>query len=1033
MAAGKEDTIKTKIAIDGEKEYKTACTGINTSLREIGSEMKLVSTQFAGNEKSVEGLTATQGILNKQLEDQKRKVAATEEALSKMREGGVDPTSNAYLRMQTNLNNATADMIKTEQEIDQTGKELEEAKNGATGFSEEIKKTGDETEEAGSKFSKVGDVLGTVGKAFGTALAALGTAALAAATGLAKLTLDAADFADDLMTQSTYTRQSTDDLQKYAYACRFIDTDMETLTKTMTKNIKSMDAARDGSAQFADAYRDLGVQVMNADGTLRDSNEVYWETVDALGRIENETERDAMAMQLFGKSAQELNSVIEAGSEAFKALGDEAEAMGVVMSEEALASLGEFKDKIDMLEAGFDGLKKSASLIALPFMDMLAGDGIEVLKDFSKGIQDANGDLSKMGDVIGNALGDILNLMLKHLPAFVDMGVKAVQSLVGGVANNAPMLASAAVQIVGTLVNGIAELLPVIINGAVQIVVGLAQGLGESLPQLIPQVVQMVMTIIQTLVDNIPLLVDAALQLVIGLAQGLLDAIPVLVAAIPEIIDSIITAVLESIPLIIQAGIDLLTALVEALPIIITAIVEAIPQIIDGIITAVVESIPLIIQAGIDLLVALIQALPTIITTIVSALPQIITAIVGALIGNIDQIIVAGVQLFVALIENLPRIIFEIGKAIPQIIAGIVAAFMGYLETMAQLGLNLIEGVWEGIKNAAGWLKEKVTGFFSGIIDGVKGFLGIHSPSTVFAGIGGNMAAGVGEGFGGEMDGVSADMRGAMGGAGKITAEEAIRAVSNGIIANISALDSAVTAVVERITTGLAARAQNFDQIGRDIAKNIASGMVTGVSQITAKVPQITQSIITAFIAQHQKFTTEGIDADKSIASGMVSGVSQITSKVPQIVQPIITALRGFASEFTTAGEDMVRGIWQGFQNMQGWLESNVRSLMRSIVAAVQAEMQINSPSKVFAGIGEYMAEGLGVGFAREVKNAEKSIRRATASTVPNREPLSGRVKRNEGGALQVIQHIYANETSYAAQQREAAKNFQMAAREVMA
>ena len=1010
--AGKEDQIKTTIAVEGEKEYKEACKGINTSLKEIGSEMKLVSAEFQGNAKSTEALTAKQEVLKKQLSEQSDKVKAAEEALRKMKEGGLDATNPAVQKMQTNLNNAKAEMVKTEKQLDSVTSELKQSK---------------------INWEAVGDVVKKAGQAFGTALAALGTAAVGAATALAGLTVSASNYADDLLTSSAQTRQSTDDLQKYAYAARFIDVEVNTLTKSMGKNIKSMDAARDGSKQYADAYETLGVAVTGANGELRDSNDVYWECIDALGKIENETERDALAMQLFGKSAQELNTVIEAGSEAFKELGNEAEEMGFILSEESVKSLGAFNDKLQVLGAGMDGLKNSASLIALPFLDVLAGDGIEILKDFSKGIQAANGDLSKMGDVIGDALGDVLNLVLKHLPAFIEMGVNMVQSLVKGIAGNAPMLAKAAVQIVETLVNGIADLLPIIINGAVQIVVGLAQGLGESLPRLIPQVVQMVMTIIQTLLDNIPLLIEAALQMVVGLAQGLLDAIPVLIAAIPDIINSIITAILDSIPLIIQAGIDLLTALVQALPEIITAIVEAIPQIIDGIITAVIESIPLIVQAGIDLLVALIQALPQIITTLVAAIPQIVSSLCDAIIGNIPMIIEAGVQLFVSLIENLPTIIVEIVKAVPQIIAGIVEGFGSLAYKIVEIGGNIISGIWEGISNAASWLWDKVTGFFSGIVDGIKGFLGIKSPSTVFADIGENMADGVGVGFSGEMDGVSADMQGAMGSAGAITAEEAVRAVNNGIIQNISALDGSVKTIVERVVTGLTAQAQRFNQIGQDISKYIAAGMVTAIPQITAKVPQITQAIITAFTAQHAKFTTEGVEIDKAIASGMVQGIPQITSKVPQIVQPIITALRGFISDFTAAGEDMVRGIWQGFQNMRSWLESNVRSMMRAIVAAVQAEMQISSPSKVFAGIGEYMAEGLGVGFAREMRGVEKTIRKATASTVPDAQKPSGKLNRGQGEGVQVVQNIYANETSYAKQQREAAKQFRMIAREVMA
>lgn len=296
------------------------------------------------------------------------------------------------------------------------------------------------------------------------------------------------------------------------------------------------------------------------------------------------------------------------------------------------------------------------------------------------------------------------------------------------------------------------------------------------------------------------------------------------------------------------------------------------------------------------------------------------------------------------------------------------------------------------------------------------------------------MAAGVGEGFGGGMDTVSADMQGAMGSAGTLTAQEAVQAVNDGIIANIGALDGAVSAIVERVTAGLTAQAARLNQIGVDMTKYIASGMTTGTPNITNIIPQIVQSIITAFTAQQPKFTAAGVDIDKAIASGMVQGTPQITAKIPQIIQSILTTINGFVSQFTAAGEEMVRGIWQGFQNMSGWLESKVRSMMREIVAAVEAEMQIASPSKVFAGIGAYMAEGLGEGFAREMQNVERQ------SAERRLQPFRSRKDRPEGSAgtttrargVQVVQNIYANETSYAQQQREAAKQFRLIAREVM-
>lgn len=965
----KEEQIKTSIDLTGEKEYRAACNSINSSLREINSEMKLATAEFADNASGAEALTKKQEILQKQLAEQAKKAEAAEEALKKMREAGIDPTDPAYQKMQTNLNNTKAEMAKTEKQIKSTSEELKSSK---------------------VNWEAVGETVGKVGKAFGAALAALGTAAVGAASALAGLTVSASNYADDLITQATFTRQTTDDLQKYAYAARFIDVEVNTLTKSMAKNIKSMDSARKGSAAYADAYKKLGVSVTDANGELRNSNDVYWDCIDALGSIQNETERDALAMQLFGKSAQELNSVIEAGSEAFEELGDEAEQMGFILSEDAVNRLGAFNDKLQVLQAGAEGLKNAASLIALPFLDTLAGEGIPIMTKFSKAVMDAEGDVTKMADALGEGISDVLNLIVEKLPEFIDMGVQMVTSLISGIVSNAPTIASAAVQIVETLVEGIAELLPLLIEGAAQLIAGLATGLAKSLPKLVPTIVDVVLKIVQTLIDNIPLLIDAALQLITGLAQGIINAIPVIVAALPQVITSLIDGLLSAIPQIIQAGIDLLTALVAALPEIIAAIVEAIPQIIDGIVTALTENIPLIIQAGIDLLVALIQALPEIIVTIVQAIPQIISSIVNALIGNIDQIIMAGVQLFVALIQNLPTIIVEIVKAVPQIVSGIVQAFASLGGELVNAGANLLHGLWEGISGAASWLWEKVSGWASSLVSGIKDFFGIHSPSTVFAEIGGNMADGVGVGFTDNMGGVEGDMTAAMGGAGALTAAEAVNAVNNGIIANIEGLSGAVNAIVERVITGLTAQAQRFNQAGQDF--------------------------------------------DKNIAQGMIAGIPQITGKVAQIVQPIITALRSYVSEFTAAGEEMVRGIWRGFQNMSGWLESRVRSMMRDIVAAVEEEMDINSPSKVFARIGSYMAQGLGEGFAREMRDVESSIRRETSNAVPEFRSGEGRDTRGGGTpSVEVVQNIYANETSYAEQQRQAARQFRQIAREVMA
>ena len=975
----KEEQIKSQIILEGEKEYRSACKGINTSIREIGSEMKLATAEFGDNAESIDALTRKQDILKKSLEEQAKKAKAAEDALKKMRDGGIEPTNPAYQKMQTALNNTKADMVKIQKEIDDTSEKLKKSK---------------------IDWESVGDTVGKVGKAIGAGVAAMGAAIGAAAgafLGLAESTREARVNMGKLETGFTTAGHSAEDAKKtYTELYGVLGDDGQATEAAahlakLTKNEKELatwtDIATGVYATFGDSL-----------------------PIENLTEAANET---AKTGAITGGLADALN-------------------WAGVSEDEFQASLDKCsteQERQALITKTLNGLYSDA---AEKYREV-NGDIIDAQKATAS-LNSAMAELGAIAEPIVTKLKQLAAELLQQITPFVELIGNGLVGALTGAEGAAQQFTDGLLGMVTFAIQKLTEMLPTFINFAFQMIANIATGIAQALPTLVPSLVQLVADIVQVLIDNIPLLIDAALQLVTGLAQGIINAIPVLVAALPTLITSLIDGLLSSIPQIIQAGIDLLTSLITALPEIIATIVAAIPEIINGIITALLENIPLIIQAGIDLLVALIQALPEIIVTIVQAIPQIISSIVNALIGNIDQIIMAGVQLFVALIQNLPTIIVEIVKAVPQIVSGIVQAFASLGGELVNAGANLLHGLWEGISGAASWLWEKVSGWASSLVSGIKDFFGIHSPSTVFAEIGGNMADGVGVGFTDNMGGVEGDMTAAMGGAGALTAAEAVNAVNNGIIANIEGLSGAVNAIVERVITGLTAQAQRFNQAGQDFDKNIASGMVTAIVQITQKIPQIVQSIITAFTAQHQKFVTEGTNIDKSIAQGMIAGIPQITGKVAQIVQPIITALRSYVSEFTAAGEEMVRGIWQGFQNMSGWLESKVRSMMREIVAAVEAEMQINSPSKVFARIGSYMAQGLGEGFAREMRDVESTIRRETSNAVPEFRSGEGRDKRGGGTpSVEVVQNIYANETSYAEQQRQAARQFRQIAREVMA
>lgn len=758
------DPFGLKIGLEGEKEFKKSIAEINQEFKVLGSEMKLVTAQFDKNDNSIEALTARQSVLTKEVDAQRQKVETLRAAMQNAAEsfGENDRRTQAW---QIQLNNAEAALIGMEKELDDNTAALNRAEKGmddagdsADDMADDVEDAADESEEAKGSFEGLGSVCKATAAAMTAAFAAVSAAAIAGAKALVEMSTAGAAYADTVLTESTVTGIATDKLQEYMYAAELVDVSTETLTKSMAKNIKSMQSAADGSAAYAEAYDKLGISVTDANGNLRDSEEVYWEIIDSLGKIENETERDAVAMQILGKSAQELNPLIEQGAARMAELGEQAHAAGYVVSDDMLNAYGALDDQLQYLNVGATAAKNALGTVLLPVLTDLATEGNALLGEFTNGILDANGDISKMSDVIGEMLPKVLDMFMEflpelmeiageivgslataivdNLPTIIDTAAQIVFSLLQGLIAALPQIVEGALQLVLALVNGILANLPMLLNAALQAVVTLATGIANALPTLIPTIIEVVIQIVQTLIDNLPMILDAALQLIMGLTQGILDALPVLIAALPEIILGIITFLLDAIPQIIETGIQLITSLVAALPEIITAIVEAIPQIIEGIISAVLSAIPQIIQAGIDLLISLVKALPQIIVTIVNAIPDIISGIINAVLNNIPLIIQAGIDLLTSLITNLPTIIIEIVKAIPQIITGIVSALGKGVSQMADVGVNLVKGLWQGIQSLASWLWDKVSGWISSIWDGICDFFGIASPSKEMGWIG---------------------------------------------------------------------------------------------------------------------------------------------------------------------------------------------------------------------------------------------------------------------------------------------------------
>ena len=755
------DNFGLKIGVEGEKKFKKALAEINQSFKVLGSEMKLVSSQFDKNDNSVQALSARNTVLNKEIDAQKQKIETLRQALANASEsfGETDRRTQSW---QIQLNNAEASLNSMERELGSNNSALEQAKTDIEGTEKslekfdgrlydtaesaddmgvEIKDAGDKADKSKERFSKLGSVL----KGVGVAMGAVVTAAAATAVKLGKEVVNAyADYEQLVGGVDTLFKGSSQKLQSYAsnaYKTAGLSANdyMDTVTGFSASLIQSLGGDTDKSVKYADmAITDMsdnankmGTDMSSIQNAYQGFAKQNYTMLDNLklgyGGTKQEMERLLADAEKISGVKYDISSYADV-VEAIHVMQESMDVAGTTAKEAEATisgSVNALKSAVSNLIVGFGDADADMELLCNNMVDAFK----TVVANITPVIENIVAALPTALDALLTAVGELLPTLLEAVTELFSQVLETLLSLL-------PQLIPAAVSALMTIVNTLIENLPLLIDAAVQLVSTLVTGIADALPTLIPAAVQAIVTIVQGLVDSLPMLLDAALQLITGLAQGLLDAIPVLIAALPEIINGIITFLLDSIPQIIETGIQLLTSLVAALPDIIMAIVEAIPKIIDCIINAVLNAIPLIIQAGIDLLISLIQALPQIITTIVQAIPQIISGIVNALVGNIDKIIMAGVQLFVALIENLPTIIVEIVKAVPQIIAGIVKAFGSLMYKIVEIGGNIVKGLWSGITQLASWLWDKVSGWISSIWDGICDFFGIHSPSKEMAWVG---------------------------------------------------------------------------------------------------------------------------------------------------------------------------------------------------------------------------------------------------------------------------------------------------------
>lgn len=422
--------INTKFTLSGEKEYKQAISEIGSGMNVLNSEMRKVQSAYAQNADSVEALSAKNDVLGRKISTQIEKIEYLRAALQQSAEkyGEADKRT---MQWQTSLNNAEADLNSLNNQVDENKQKI--ADSG--------KEMGNLGDVVNGLTSKLGIQLPDSMKSSMNAMGSLNAQSLALAGGFAavaaaivkvekamiSMTKESAAFADNIITLSMQTGQSTQQLQEFSYATELIDVSVDTLQGSLTKLTNNMQDTMNGTGNAKASFEALGVSVTNADGSMRSANDVFYETIDALGKVKNETERDAMSMDIFGRSAQDLNPLIIQGSKTLKAYADEAHNVGYVLDDEALSALGAVDDAYQRLQKTQEGVKNQLAVEFAPYLEEFYGDATQGVKDLGKAIKDS-GIVDAFGMLL-ETVGDILNPMSDLSNNRVPALTKALQPL----------------------------------------------------------------------------------------------------------------------------------------------------------------------------------------------------------------------------------------------------------------------------------------------------------------------------------------------------------------------------------------------------------------------------------------------------------------------------------------------------------------------------------------------------------------------------------------------------------------------------
>lgn len=440
--------INTRFTLSGEKEYKQALSEIGNGMRVLDSEMRKVQSAYAKNADSVESLAAQNDVLERKILSQTEKIEYLKAALQQSAEK-YGESDKRTMQWQTSLNNAEAELNNLNNKLDENKGKIEESGKEAGNLGDVVggltEKFGIKLPEGMQKSMNSMGSLNTTSVKIAGGFVALAVAIAKAEKALIQMTRESAEAADDIVTLSSVTGMSTDSIQELNYMADLTDVSLDRIRDSLKETTNKMQEAATGTGDAYEAYNKLGVKITDVDGQLRSAEDVFYDTIDALGQMKNKTERDAIAMDILSESAQELNPLIEIGSDGLKQYAQEAHSMGYVLDNEALTALTEVDDAYQRLQKSQEGAKNQLSAEFAPYLTefyekitKLIRDGGQALKD--SGLVDSFGMLL---ETVGDIIAPTDQLSSDTVPKLTE-ALRPLAEIMAGIADTIDFISGAA-------------------------------------------------------------------------------------------------------------------------------------------------------------------------------------------------------------------------------------------------------------------------------------------------------------------------------------------------------------------------------------------------------------------------------------------------------------------------------------------------------------------------------------------------------------------------------------------------------------